>query len=197
MRLFLAFGFGLLTGASFMALPRLASHAHAAISSVRSGDSAKSAAEGTHTERTFEFTAKAPMGIAAPLFGADKERIWAPGWNPTFLWPGDAKDRQGMVFTVAHGHKTAIWINTAYDPATGSIQYAYVIPDVMTTLITLKLTPQDKWTHVAVQYERTALNSAAKDIVLEMADHDSKSGPEWERQINDYLSALPKSAGIH
>ena len=192
MRLFLAFGFGLLTGASFMALPRLASHAHAAISSVRSGDSAKSAAEGTHTERTFEFTAKAPMGIAAPLFGADKERIWAPGWNPTFLWPGDAKDRQGMVFTVAHGHKTAIWINTAYDPATGSIQYAYVIPDVMTTLITLKLTPQDKWTHVAVRYERTALNAAAKDIVMEMADHDSKSGPEWEKQINYYLSALPK-----
>jgi hypothetical protein len=197
MRLFLAFGFGLLTGASFLVLPRLASHAHAAMNAVRSGDSAKSAAEATHTERTFEFTAKAPMEIAAPLFGADKERAWAPGWNPTFLWPADAKDRQGMVFTVAHGHKTAIWINTAYDPATGSIQYAYVIPEIMTTLITLKLTPQDKWTHVAVQYQRTALNTAAKDTVLEVADHDSKSGPEWENQINDYLAALPKLGGIH
>jgi hypothetical protein len=162
------------------------------MNAVRPGDSAMSAVEDTHTERTFEFTAKAPMGIVAPLFGADRERAWAPGWNPKFLWPAETNDRQGMVFTVAHGHKAAIWINTAYDPATGPIQYAYVIPDVMVTLITLKLTPQDKWTHVAVQYERTALNTAAKNIVLEMAERDSKSGPEWEKQINDYLSALPK-----
>ena len=192
MRLFLTFGLGLLTGASFMVLPRLASHVHAAMNAVHSGDSAKSATEAMHTERTFEFTAKAPMAIAAPLFGADKERVWAPGWNPAFLWPPNANDQQRMVFTVAHGSRTAVWMNTAYDPAAGSIQYAYVIPDVMTTLITLKLTPQDKWTHVAVQYERTALNTAAKDIVREMADHDSKSGPEWEKQINDYLGTLPK-----
>jgi len=61
----------------------------------------------------------------------------------------------------------------------------------MVTLITLKLTPQDKWTHVSVQYERTALNTAVEDIIREMADHDSKSGPEWEKQINDYLGTLP------
>ncbi len=192
MRPFLTFGLGLLTGVSFMVLPRLASHVHAAMNTVHSGDSSKSATEAMHTERTFEFTAKAPMAIAEPLFGADKERLWAPGWNPAFLWPANANDQQGMVFTVVHGDKTVVWINTAYDPASGFFQYAYVIPDIMVTLITVKLTPQDKWTHVAVQYERTALNTAAKDIVREMADHDGKSGPEWEKQINDYLATLPK-----
>ena len=139
MKPFLIFGLGLFTGASFMVLPRLSSHVHAAINAVHSGNSDTSATEAMHTERTFEFTAKAPIEIAASLFGADKERVWAPGWNPAFLWPANANDRQGMVFTVAHSHKTAVWINTAYDRASGSIQYAYVIPDVMVTLITLKI----------------------------------------------------------
>lgn len=188
MKLFLTFGLGLFIGAGFMVLPRLASHVHAAMNAVHPGDFAKSASKAMHTERTFEFIAKAPIEIAAPLFGADKERTWAPGWNPAFLWPMSANDQKGMVFTVAHGHKAAVWVNTAYDPATGSIQYVYVIPEVMATLITLKLTPQNKWTHVTVHYERTALNTGTGDIVLEMADHDSKSGPEWEKQINDYLT---------
>ena len=192
MRSFLMFGLGLLIGATFLFLPRLTSHAHAAMNSLHSGGSAKSVTESAHSERTFEFTARSPMEIAAPLFGADKERTWAPGWNPAFLWPADAKDQQGMAFTIAHGDKTVVWINTAYDPASGFFQYAYVIPDVMVTLITVKLTPQDKWTHVAVRYERTALNATAKGMVTEMADHDSKAGPEWEKQINDYLSTLPK-----
>ena len=183
---------GLLIGASFMLLPPLASRVHAAMNTGHSSNDSKSATQATHTQRTFEFTVKLPMETAAPLFGADKERAWAPGWNPAFLWPANAKDQPGMVFTIASGQKTAVWFAPTYDLTTGFIQYAYVIPGVMATLITVKLTPQDNWTHVAVQYQRTALNTDAKDIVLQMADHDGKSGPEWEKQISDYLGTLPK-----
>jgi hypothetical protein len=187
------FAAGLLIGAATMLVPPLASYVRAAVKAVHSaGGSAQGAGESTHTERTFEFTVKLPMEAAAPLFGADQERKWAPGWSPVFLWPAPAKDQQGMVFTVAHGEKKSVWIAPKFDLATGSVQYAYVIPDVMVTLITLKITPQDKWTHVAVQYDRTALNPAAKDVVLEMADQDSKAGPEWEKQISDYVNTLPK-----
>jgi len=189
----LIFGAGLLLGASTMLVPPLASRVHASINAVHpSGGSAQGTGESTHTERSFEFTVKLPMETAAPLFGADQERKWAPGWSPAFVWPAAAKDQQGMVFTVAHGDKNIVWIAPKFDLATGSVQYAYVIPDVMVALITLKITPQDNWTHVAVQYDRTTLNPAAKDIVLKMADHDSKSGPEWERQISDYVNTLPK-----
>jgi len=188
------FAAGLLIGAGFMLLPPLASRVHAANNTARSaGDSAKSATEATHTQRTFEFTVRLPKEAAAPLFGADEERAWAPGWNPAFLWPANAKDQRGMVFTIAGGQKkAAVWFAPAYDLAAGLIQYAYVIPDVMVTLITVKLTPRDKWTHVLVQYERTALNADARDIVLQMAQDDGKSGPEWEKQISDYLGTLPR-----
>jgi hypothetical protein len=187
------FGAGLLIGAGLMLLPPLASRAHTKTNTEHStNDSAESAIQATHTQRTFEFTVKLPMKAAAPLFGANKERAWAPGWNPAFLWPANAKDQPGMVFTITRGGKTAVWFAPRYDLTTGSIQYAYVIPDVMATLITIELTPEDNWTHVAVRYERTALQANARDLVLEMADQDGKSGPEWERQISDYLGTLPR-----
>jgi hypothetical protein len=141
-----------------------------------------------HVERRFEFIAEAPLATVAPLFGADKERLWAPGWEPTFLWPAAAQDRPGMVFTISSARGQAIWVNTAYEPEKGRFQYAYVIPRVMVTLITLELRPQAKRTHVAVRYERTSLAPEANAVVAEMAESDGRAGPEWAAQVNDYLA---------
>jgi hypothetical protein len=147
-----------------------------------------------HTERTFEFIAFAPMSRVAPLFGAARERDWSPDWNPMFVWPGAAGDREGMVFTVAHGHRQAVWVNTQYDPEHGRFQYVYVLPDVVATLLTLTLTPREAHTIVRVRYERTALSPDASSIVQEMAQHDDRAAPEWEQQINAYLKSSSRSA---
>ena len=150
-------------------------------------------AELAHTEQAFEFVAKAPMPIVAPLLGADRERLWAPDWAPEFLWPAVAHDRAGMVFSLAHGEKTAIWVNTAFDLQSGRVQYVYVIPDTMVTVIALRLAPQENGTHVAVTYQRTALNAEAGDLVRQMAAQDAAAGPEWEEQINGYLTEKNES----
>ena len=73
------------------------------------------------------------LRVAWPLFGAHKERVWAPGWEPVFLWPEKPLDQQGMVFRVRHGDRSAVWVNTAFDRAARRIQYVYVIPDVVVT----------------------------------------------------------------
>jgi hypothetical protein len=125
--------------------------------------------EPLHTCEHFSFTANAPLAVTWPLFGADQERAWAPGWNPAFVWPVNAIDQEGMVFKVPHGDKTAVWVNTALDRAANRIQYVYVLPDV------------------AVTYSRTALEVAANDLVREMADRDRAAGGEWDLQINTYL----------
>ena len=140
-----------------------------------------------HTCEQFAFTANAPLDVTWPLFGADKERVWAPDWNPVFVWPVDAIDQEGMVFKVAHGDKTAVWVNTVLDRAANRIQYVYVLPDVVLTVITLLLAPIAQSTHVAVTYSRTALEPAANDLVREMAHRDRAAGREWDLQINTYL----------
>jgi hypothetical protein len=141
-----------------------------------------------HTEAKFEFTANGPLDKVAPLMGADRERVWAPGWDPHFIFPKPAVDQQGMVFTIAHGPYRVPWVNTEFDLNAGGVQYVYVIPDTLVTLITIRMTPLGDNTHVAVEYERTALEPEANDRVETMAEHDRKSGPEWEEQINGWLA---------
>jgi hypothetical protein len=141
-----------------------------------------------HTREQFSLVANAPFEIAWPLFGADKERAWAPDWEPVFLWPEKAFDKEGMVFIIRQGARNAVWVNTAFDRTAKRIQYVYVIPDVVVTVITLLLTSQGDSTAIDVIYERTALAAAANETVKDMAMRDRIAGSEWSRQINTHLS---------
>jgi hypothetical protein len=132
------------------------------------------------------------MSEVAPLFGAEKERVWAPGWDPQFIHPVPTADREGMVFTVKHDHLKAAWVNTAFDLRAGRMQYVYVIPDALVTVITIQLTPQGNQTRVDVAYDRTALSAEADAHVRHMAEGDRSSGPDWEKQINGYLATASK-----
>ncbi len=146
-----------------------------------------------HTRESFSFTANGPMSEVAPLFGAEREKEWARGWEPRFVWPTPAVDREGMVFTVAHGDRTAVWVNTRFDLEKGDVQYVYVIPEVMTTRITLKISRDGERTRVKVDYERTALSAGAARLVREMAEHDATAGEEWRTEID--AAHAKRSAG--
>ena len=141
-----------------------------------------------HTQEHFTFTARAALAEVAPLFGADKERAWSPQWDPQFISPLPGTDKAGMVFTVRHGDSQATWVNTEFDLKNGRIQYVYVIPDALITVITLRLTPEKNQTKVEVEYDRTALTEQADSHVLHLAERDRTAGPYWESQINSYLA---------
>src|SRR5437868_2158823 len=109
-----------------------------------------------HVSHQFSFTIHAPMKAAAPLFGAHAERAWAgPEWDPQFIFPHPATDKEGMVFTVAHPHMRATWVNTIFDLKNGRVQYVYLIPDALATRIDIHITaPNVSTTNVDVVYER-------------------------------------------
>jgi hypothetical protein len=148
--------------------------------------------ERVHTSERFAFTAQARYAEVFPLFGALQEMAWAPGWNPDFVWPRPATDCAGMVFHIAQGGRVATWLATAFDRAAGRVQYVYVVPDVMVTLITLTVLDRGPTTDVRVQYDRTSLTSRADDLVSGMATNDRHAGPEWAEQINAYLARRAK-----
>jgi hypothetical protein len=180
----LLFVLGIVCGIAAMAAPRVVMHLHVALHGARG---ASTNAERAHTEEKFTFTARGPIEDVAPLFGADKERVWSAGWNPKFLHPMPAADQEGMVFTVAHDHLKAAWVNTQFDLKNGRIQYVYMIPDALVTVITLRLQPAGDQTRVEVEYGRTALSPEADARVRHLAEGDRGSGPEWEKQVNGYL----------
>ena len=168
-------------------LPRAAAHLHAITGHALHDNAAQSGGIRMHTQGQFAFTAHAPMEQVSPLFGADKERVWSPGWDPHFIQPLPAADARGMVFTVAHDNLKSVWVNTEFDVKNGRVEYVYVIPDVLVTVITLKLKAEGNETRVEAEYDRTALSADADAHVQHMAKQDQKAGPEWERQVNGYL----------
>ena len=143
-----------------------------------------------HVRNEFEFTVHAPYKVAAPLFGPDGERAWGgESWDPQFVYPQPARDIEGAVFQVSHGHHSSTWVNTAFDLEHGHIQYVYFLQDMLVTRIDLHLSqPDATTTKVHVAYERTALSPAANERVQAMGDHDRNSGPEWNADIERYLA---------
>lgn len=140
-----------------------------------------------HRHVEFVLNLPAPYDSVFPLFGADKERVWAEGWDPQFVHPQPAHDQTGAVFTVKGGH-SSVWINTIFDIEHGRVQYACFAGDSMVTLITIhveKIAPGQS--RATVVYERTALKPEANDQVNRAADGDQTKGPEWEAALRTYL----------
>lgn len=156
------------------------------------GQNAEAAAAApAHVSNSFEFDVHAPLTEAAPLFGPEGERCWAgKHWNPVFVFPQPAKDVEGAVFTIAHGPRTAVWVNTIFDVAGGRMQYVAVIPEVQAFTVDVRLSAvAAAQTHVKVTYSRTALDAGANEMVRAMGDQDGQSGPEWQRSIESYLKS--------
>ena len=137
----------------------------------------------------FAFVAKGPYEKVAPLFGADAERVWAGDyWHPRFLYPNPVMDVPEMIFTTEMEGLCATWVNTAFDPAAGHMQYVYFVPDILVTLIDIRVSRQGAHhTAVNVTYTRTALRPEANAKVREMADIDRNAGGEWQSAINGWL----------
>ena len=149
---------------------------------------APSAATLARTREPFSFVVSAPYDAVFPLFGAHEERKWAAGFEPEFLYPVPPKDQPGMVFTTTQDGLPRVWVNTAFDAASGHVQYAYWIADIMVAFIDIHVQRSGSHeTKVDVVYERTALRPEANQKVLDMAHSDANSGPRWAEMITGYL----------
>ena len=143
-----------------------------------------------HTREEFSLVVNAPYDEAFPLFGAYEERKWAPGFDPQFLFPSSPHDQQGMVFTTVQDGLPRVWTNTAFDAATGHVQYVYWIIDTMVARIDIHIENRgSRVTHVNIVYERTSLRPDANDLVVRMARADAHSGPHWAEMINGSLQS--------
>lgn len=143
-----------------------------------------------HVSNSFEFTIDAPLARAAPLFGPEGERSWAgPSWNPIFLYPRPAEDREGAVFTVRHGAHDSVWVNTLFDLDHGRMQYVAVIPGIVATVIDVRLFQEGAGTRARVSYTRTALTGQASADVTALGQKDAASAEEWRSAIAAALEA--------
>ena len=171
--------------------PALAIPSAAVLAASAFGQSAAPAPQLLRTQTAFDLTVRLPYTEAAPLFGAEGERLWASShWNPQFVYPRPAHDEQGAVFTVQHGSVTATWIATLFDLEARHFQYAYFIPGIMVTVIDVRFTSVNaSSTGVHVIYTRTALTPEGSDHVTAFTATDKTTARDWQQSIDNYLAS--------
>lgn len=142
-----------------------------------------------HVDLEGSFTLPLPLADAFPLFTAEGERRWVPGWDPEYLHPRHPSNDAGTVFRTSHGGDETIWLVLQYDPATGAAEYARIAPASRAGTVRIRCAPLAAHsTRIHVSYALTAL-TVAGNTTLEALTPAGYSAmlEEWRGLIHDAL----------
>ena len=141
--------------------------------------------------RAGSFHLDAPPARVFPLFSAEGERAWAPGWEPEML--SGAGERGSVFRTRIHG-RDVVWIVTAYEPDAGRVSYARLVDGANMGLVDVACTADGDGTQVTVRYTLTPIAAAGEEQVAHLLDasHYAEFLDDWRRAVG---AALQRAAG--
>lgn len=137
--------------------------------------------------RTFHL--EAPLARVFPLFTANGERAWAPGWEPRIL--SGAEERGSAFITTAHDGALVTWIVTDYRPAQGRVSYARLVRDSNIGLVDVSCTEARGGTDISVRYTLTAVSEAGESFVARFLEDE-----HYRRMIAEWQAATRKALGL-
>jgi hypothetical protein len=126
------------------------------------------------------FRLEAPLARVVPLFTAEGERSWAPGWEPVIL--SGAVERGSAFATRSHTGIETTWIVADYRPAEGRVSYARLAQGSNIGLVDVTCTAADGGgTVVTVRYTLTGLSDSGRAFVREFLEPErySRMIEEW------------------
>lgn len=127
-----------------------------------------------------------------PLFTAEGEYHWIPGWDPELIYPNREKTEDGTIFISSDipGHKT-YWLTVSYDPETRRAIYSSVTPDVWIMRLDVACDPgPDDTTIASMTFTFTGLSKAGNNVVEQMFGEKvfEARARQMEQWINHYLA---------
>jgi len=138
--------------------------------------------------RTFHLNA--PRERVFPLFTAEGERAWAPGWEPKIL--SGSTERGSAFITTGHNGSTVTWIVTDYRPAAGSVSYARLVQDSNIGIVDVVCTEAaGGGTDISVRYTLTPVTEAGQAFVARFL-----SDRYYTTMIDEWRVATSKALGL-
>lgn len=123
-----------------------------------------------------------------PLFTAEGERGWAPGWEPVIL--SGAVERGSAFVTRAHSGIETTWIVADYRPAEGRVSYARLAQGSNIGLVDVTCTAAEGGgTVVSVRYTLTGVSEHGRAFVREFLEpaHYARMIDEWSVRLDERL----------
>lgn len=140
------------------------------------------------------FRLDAPLERVMPLFTAEGERSWAPGWEPVIL--SGAVERGSAFVTRAHSGIETTWIVADYRPAEGRVSYARLAQGSNIGLVDVTCTAAEGGgTVVSVRYTLTGVSEQGRTFVREFLEPSryARMIDEWRVATGAALAGNPLS----
>lgn len=143
-------------------------------------------------KHTASFEIHEPVKVIFPLFSAEGEKLWVPGWDYENIL-GSAELYEDYVFvTKSHDHAAsdAVWLVKRYDPEKYLVQFYKVEPDEKIGIIEVQCSELKKsLTKVQVTYEYIGLSTAGIEFIdgFSIVEYEAFIG-EWKALLDSYFS---------
>lgn len=143
-----------------------------------------------HTE---DFQISQPVEILFPLFSAEGEKHWVPGWNYKNIMGATDLHEDYVFVTENHDHAAskAIWIVKKHDPDSYFVEFYKVEPEEKVGIISVKCNSiSSSETNVSVSYEYIALSVKGREFIANFTSENYKEFiGEWNQLLEKYFNA--------
>ena len=144
-------------------------------------------------KHTASFEISQPINVIFPLFSAEGEKLWVPGWNYKNIM-GSTELHENYVFiTKTHDHAStdAIWIVKKHEPENHYVQFYKVEPEDKIGIIEVKCNPlTDRVTEVQVTYEYIGLSDKGNQFIKSFTPSEYESFiSEWKTLLGNYFDS--------
>jgi hypothetical protein len=142
-----------------------------------------------HTEL---FEIAQPIQELFPLFSAEGEKKWVPGWSYENIMSSTELHEDYVFITKTHDHATtdAIWVVKKYEPENHCVQFYKVEPEDKVGIIEVVCTQiTDTKTEVQVTYEYIGLSDKGNLFIKDFTSSKYKEIiAEWKSLLDTYFN---------
>ena len=144
-------------------------------------------------KHTADFRIDQPIEILFPLFSAEGEKLWVPGWDYENIVGSNELHEDYVFLTKNHDHAStdAIWLVKRYVPESCLVQFYKVEPEDKVGIITVHCTKiNNRLTQVEVSYEYIGLTEKGNEFIEGFTPTEYKAFiGEWNSLLVSYFES--------
>jgi hypothetical protein len=144
-------------------------------------------------KHTAGFHINQPIDILFPLFSAEGEKLWVPGWDYESIMGYSDLHEDYIFLTKNHDYAStdAIWLVKQYKPESHFVQFYKVEPENKVGIITVQCTKMNEsLTQVDVSYEYIGLSKKGDEFIENFTSAEYKAFiAEWNSLLVSYFES--------
>ena len=145
-----------------------------------------------------KFIINQPIEVLFPLFSAEGEKLWVPGWDYENVMGSTDLHEDYIFLTQNHDHASsnAIWLVKRYDPIAHFVQFYKVEPEAKVGIISVQCLQINKSkTEVEVTYHYIGIGEKGNEFIKQFTSEEyTKFIDEWEKLLLIYFESRNREA---